>query len=88
MSAKTIVSSAILATAIATAVASVANAGPLTKEEAAAATAAHKEKCYGVALKGQNVLRRWPRHDLPGHLDCGLPGRLLEIRPRRHLHEH
>lgn len=54
MSAKTIVSSAILATAIATALASVANAAPLTKEEAAAATAAHKEKCYGVALKGQN----------------------------------
>jgi uncharacterized membrane protein len=54
MSAKNIVSSAILATAIATAVASVAYAAPLTKEEAAAAKAAHKEKCYGVALKAQN----------------------------------
>ena len=54
MSAKTIVSSALLATAIATAVASAANAAPLTKEEAAAATAAHKEKGYGVSLKGQN----------------------------------
>jgi uncharacterized membrane protein len=54
MSAKTTVSSAILATAIATAMASMANAAPLTKEEAAAAVAAHKEKCYGVALKGQN----------------------------------
>src|ERR1700748_2415615 len=54
MSAKTVVSSALLATAIATAVASVAHAAALTKEEAAAATAAHKEKCYGVSLKGQN----------------------------------
>jgi uncharacterized membrane protein len=54
MSAKTIVSSALLASAIATAVAMMASAAPLTKEEAAAATAAHKEKCYGVALKGQN----------------------------------
>jgi uncharacterized membrane protein len=54
MSGKTIVNSALLATAIATAMASVAYAAPLTKEEGAAATAAHKEKCYGVALKGQN----------------------------------
>ena len=54
MSPKTIVSSALLATALTTAMASMANAAPLTKEEAAAATAAHKEKCYGVSLKGQN----------------------------------
>ena len=54
MSAKTIVSSAFLASAIVTAVASIASAAPLTKQEGAAATAAHKEKCYGVALKGQN----------------------------------
>jgi uncharacterized membrane protein len=54
MSPKTIVTSALLATALTAAMASMANAGPLTKEEGAAATAAHKEKCYGVALKGQN----------------------------------
>ncbi|MGX5736006.1 BufA1 family periplasmic bufferin-type metallophore [Bosea thiooxidans] len=54
MSTKTNVSSAILAGAMATALASLANAGPLTKAEADAATAAGKEKCYGVALKGQN----------------------------------
>jgi uncharacterized membrane protein len=54
MSAKTIVNSTLLATAVATAMASMAVAGPLTKEEAAAATAAKKEKCYGVSLKGQN----------------------------------
>ncbi|MGE0800300.1 MAG: DUF2282 domain-containing protein [Lautropia sp.] len=33
---------------------SLANAAPLTKAEADAAVAAGKEKCYGVALKGQN----------------------------------
>ena len=45
---------AILASAITAAVASTAFAAPLTKAEADAAIAAHKEKCYGVALKGQN----------------------------------
>jgi uncharacterized membrane protein len=54
MSVKAVVSSAFLATAMATAIASLANAAPLSKEEAAAAVAAKKEKCYGVALKGQN----------------------------------
>jgi len=54
MSVKTIVSSAVLAGAVATAMASFAGAAPLTKEEGAAAVAAHKEKCFGVALKGQN----------------------------------
>jgi uncharacterized membrane protein len=50
MSAKTAVSSVILASAIVTAVASLASAAP--KE--ADAMGAKKEKCYGVALKGQN----------------------------------
>jgi uncharacterized membrane protein len=54
MSAKTKVTSALLATAIAGVFASAAHAAPLTKAEGEAATAAHKEKCYGVALKGQN----------------------------------
>ncbi|MFC4276676.1 BufA1 family periplasmic bufferin-type metallophore [Achromobacter aloeverae] len=54
MSAKTTVTSTLLASALAGILASAANAAPLTKEEAGAALAAHKEKCYGVALKGQN----------------------------------
>ena len=54
MSKKTIVSSAFLAGAVAAALMSVANAEPLTKAEGKAATAAGKEKCFGVALKGQN----------------------------------
>lgn len=54
MSTKSIVTSALLATAMASALATAASAGPLTKQEEAAAAAAHKEKCYGVSLKGQN----------------------------------
>jgi uncharacterized membrane protein len=54
MSARSIVTSAILAGAVTTALASMAFAGPLTKAEMKAATAAGKEKCFGVALKGQN----------------------------------
>jgi uncharacterized membrane protein len=54
MSAKSAVSSALLAGAVATALASLATAAPLTEAEGKAAMAAGKEKCYGVALKGQN----------------------------------
>jgi uncharacterized membrane protein len=54
MSVKTVVSSAVLASAVATAMATMASAAPLTKAQADAAIAAHQEKCYGVALKGQN----------------------------------
>ena len=54
MSAKINISSALLASAVAGLLASAAHAAPLTKAEVSAAMAAHKEKCYGVALKGQN----------------------------------
>jgi uncharacterized membrane protein len=54
MSTRSTVSAAVLAGAVATALASIAAAAPLTKDEVKAATAAGKEKCYGVALKGQN----------------------------------
>lgn len=54
MSVKSAVSSMILASAIATAVASLVSAAPLSKAEGEAAMAAKKEKCFGVALKGQN----------------------------------
>ncbi len=53
-SAKNVVSSFVLAGAVTTALATIAAAGPLTKAEGDAAMAAHKEKCFGVALKGQN----------------------------------
>jgi uncharacterized membrane protein len=51
---KTFVSSLVLAGAVSTALATLATAAPLTKAEGDAAIAAHKEKCFGVALKGQN----------------------------------
>ncbi|NEI52900.1 DUF2282 domain-containing protein [Rhizobium ruizarguesonis] len=54
MSIKSTINSVVLAGAVTTALASMAAAAPLTKAEGAAATAAHKEKCFGVALKGQN----------------------------------
>ncbi len=54
MAAKITVSSLLLASAVTTAMASVAAAGPLTDAEAKAAIGAGKEKCYGIALKGQN----------------------------------
>lgn len=54
MSAKKVVNSLIIASAISTALATIATAAPLTKAEGEAAIAAKKEKCFGVALKGQN----------------------------------
>lgn len=54
MSTKNLVSSFVIASAVTTALATIAAAGPLTKAEVDAATAAKKEKCFGVVLKGQN----------------------------------
>ncbi len=54
MSTKTAITSLVLASALSSALATLASAGPLTEAEKAAAIAAHKEKCFGVALKGQN----------------------------------
>jgi uncharacterized membrane protein len=54
MSVRTAFSSLILAGAVSSALAAVAAAAPLTKAEEDAAIGAHKQQCYGVALKGQN----------------------------------
>jgi uncharacterized membrane protein len=54
MSAKTTITTLVLASAVSSALATLAYAAPLTKAEGKAAIAAHKEKCFGVALKGQN----------------------------------
>ncbi len=55
MSISSTVSAVLLASAVATALASLAAAAePLTEDEAMAATAAGKEKCYGVSLAGLN----------------------------------
>src|SRR5882672_11068912 len=83
---KSTVGAAVLAGAVATALASLATAAPLTKAEADAATAAGKQKCYGVALKGQNDCAAGPGTTLPGHVNCRFPGQRLEVRAGRHLH--
>ena len=54
MSMRSTVSATILAGAVASALTSMASAAPLTAAEGKAAMDAGKEKCYGVALKGQN----------------------------------
>ena len=54
MSTRSTVSAAVLASAVATALASFASAAPMSEAEAKAAMDAGKEKCFGVALAGQN----------------------------------
>ena len=60
MSTRSTISAAILAGAVATALASMAMAAPLTKAEGKAAMAAGKEKCYGVSLAGMNDCKAGP----------------------------
>lgn len=54
MSMKSSINSAMLAGAVAAAMSSLAVAAPLSQAEVKAAMDAGKEKCYGVAMKGQN----------------------------------
>jgi uncharacterized membrane protein len=54
MSTRTALSAAALAGAVATALASMAAAAPLSEAEAKAAMDAGMEKCYGVAMAGEN----------------------------------
>ena len=82
MSTKTVVSSAFLASTIATVVASMASSAPLTKEEGAAATAAHKERCYGIALKGQNDCAAGPGTTCQGTSAVDFQGNAWKSVPR------
>jgi uncharacterized membrane protein len=54
MTTRSTLSAAALASAVAIALASVANAAPLTAAQVKAATDKGMEKCFGVALKGHN----------------------------------
>ena len=54
MTVKSAFGSAILAGAVATALASMASASPLTEDQVKMAMDKGMEKCFGVALKGQN----------------------------------
>src|SRR5205085_9306202 len=76
---KTLVSSLVLAGAVTTALATVAAAGPLTKAEGDAAVAAHKEKCFGVALKGQNDCAAGPGTTCQGTSTPEFPGNARKV---------
>jgi uncharacterized membrane protein len=54
MSTRTAFSATVLAGAVATALASMAAAAPMTEAEVKAATDAGMEKCFGVAMAGEN----------------------------------
>ncbi|TCV74317.1 putative membrane protein [Neorhizobium sp. R1-B] len=54
MSTGTSVTTAMLAAAVASALSSIAYAAPLSQAEVKSAMDAGKEKCFGVAMKGQN----------------------------------
>ena len=54
MTMKSTISAAMLASAVVAAMSSLAIAAPLSESEVKAAMDAGKEKCFGVALKGQN----------------------------------
>jgi uncharacterized membrane protein len=60
MSTRSTVSAAVLAGAVASALASFAAAAPLTEAQVKEAMDAGKEKCFGVALKGQNDCKAGP----------------------------
>src|SRR5260221_14626743 len=83
MSAKNLVSSLILAGAVTTALATIASAAPLTKAEGDAAVAAHKEKCFGVALKGQNDCAAGPGQTYQRPPPTAFPGKASKVVQRR-----
>ena len=82
MSATTKVTSALLASAVAGLLASAVHAAPLTKAEADAAVAAHKEKCYGVALKGQNDCAAGPGTTCAGTSKVDYQGNSWKLTPK------
>jgi uncharacterized membrane protein len=82
ISMKTVISSFILAGAVSTALATMAVAGPLTKAEADAAVAAKKEKCFGVALKGQNDCAAGPGTTCAGTSKVDYQGNSWKLVPK------
>ena len=80
MSSKITVTSALLAGAI-TSLLGAAHAGPLTKDEVAAAMAAKKEKCYGVSLKGMNDCAAGPGTSCQGTSTTDFQGNAWKFVP-------
>jgi uncharacterized membrane protein len=74
MSIRSSVSSVILTGAVTAALASMAAAAPLSKAEVKAALSAHKEKCYGVALRGQNDCAAGPGTSCQGTSNVDFQG--------------
>ncbi len=81
MSSKNQVTSALLVGAITSLMAAAAHAGPLTKDEVAAAMAAKKEKCYGVSLKGMNDCAAGPGTSCQGTSTMDFQGNAWKFVP-------
>ena len=82
MSAKSTVSTAVLAGAVMTALSSfAAYAGPLTEGEMAAAMDAGKEKCYGVTLAGLNDCAAGPGTTCQGMSTVDFQGNAFALVP-------
>jgi uncharacterized membrane protein len=88
MSGRNVVSSLVLAGAVTTALATFAAAAPLTKAEADAAVAAKKEKCFGVALKGQNDCAAGPGTTCQGTSTTDFQGNAWKFVQGRDLHQY
>jgi uncharacterized membrane protein len=82
MSTRTTVSAAILAGAVATALASMAAAAPLTEAQVKAAMDKGMEKCFGVALKGQNDCAAGPGTTCQGTSTVDYQGNSWKLVPR------
>ena len=81
MSAKSAITSLVLASALSSALATLASAAPLTKAEDQAAAAA--PKVLRRRAQGTERLRRRTWHDLSRDLHHRFPGQFLEARHRR-----
>ena len=88
MSTRTALSATALAGAVATALASMARAAPMTEAEAKAAMDAGKEKCYGVALAGQNDCAAGPGTTCQGTSTVDYQGNAWTFVDGRHLRHH
>lgn len=70
------------AAVIAGAVATVVSAGAMTSLTTGAAVAAEKEKCYGVALKGQNDCKAGPGTTCSGTSTVDYQGNAWKLVPK------
>jgi len=81
MSQTSTLGAAVLAGAVATALASLAIAAPLTEAEMKAAMDAGKEKCYGVALAGMNDCAAGPGTTCQGTSTVDFQGNAWSLVP-------